>query len=65
MPKHNKNEAVQDVEAVTNSFLSEIVFSRTSYSLTDKFHKDYPEAVKLLSKGHKYDPGLFTSVFGT
>ncbi|MBR5652780.1 MAG: Eco57I restriction-modification methylase domain-containing protein [Prevotella sp.] len=32
-----------------------IVISRTVYRLTDKLHKDYPNAVSQLSKGHAYD----------
>lgn len=32
-----------------------IVYSRTSYRLTDKMHKDNPEAINMLSEGHPYD----------
>lgn len=35
--------------------LSDIVFSRTSYRLTDVMHQDYPNALSKLSKGHAYD----------
>lgn len=35
--------------------LMNIVLSRTSYRLTDAMHRDYPEAIKKLSKGHAYD----------
>lgn len=35
--------------------LSEIVYSRTAYRLTDKMHQDYPDALSKLSKGHAYD----------
>jgi hypothetical protein len=35
--------------------LMDIVYSRTSYRLTDKMHHDYPDAVGKLSKGHAYD----------
>ena len=35
--------------------LSNIVYSRTSYRLTDKLHKDFPEAINQLSDGHAYD----------
>ncbi len=45
--------------------LSEIIYSRTIYRLTESFHKDYPDAryredeegnsTGLLSKGHDYD----------
>ena len=32
-----------------------IVFSRTSYRLTEKLHVDFPDAKKYLSEGHLYD----------
>lgn len=35
--------------------LMSIVYSRTSYRLTDEMHKDYPDAITKLSKGHAYD----------
>ena len=35
--------------------LSDIVSSRTTYRLTDDVHKDYPNAISKLSKGHAYD----------
>lgn len=35
--------------------LINIVYSRTSYRLTDVMHKDYPKAIDNLSKGHAYD----------
>lgn len=35
--------------------LIEIVYSRTAYRLTDLMHKDYPNAIDNLSKGHAYD----------
>ncbi|MGE1062183.1 Eco57I restriction-modification methylase domain-containing protein [Megasphaera paucivorans] len=40
-----------------NSFqsISDIVYSRTSYRLTDTMHHDYPNAIKKLSNGHAYD----------
>lgn len=41
----------------SNDFISltEIIYSRTSYRLTDKMHQDYPEAINKLSNGHAYD----------
>ena len=33
----------------------DIVNSRTAYRLTDALHEDYPDAIKKLSNGHKYD----------
>lgn len=35
--------------------LTDIVYSRTAYRLTDKMHNDYPNAIKQLSSGHAYD----------
>lgn len=41
--------------------LSEIVFSRTIYRLTDTLHQEHPEALGQLSKGHPYD--MSTNIF--
>lgn len=35
--------------------LSKIVYSRTAYRLTDVMHKENPDAITKLSKGHAYD----------
>ena len=35
--------------------LMDIVYSRTSYRLTDKMHEDHPDAITKVSKGHAYD----------
>ena len=35
--------------------LMDIVYSRTSYRLTDKMHEDNPFAISRVSKGHAYD----------
>lgn len=35
--------------------LSDIVFSRTAYRLTDVMHKENPNAINKLSNGHAYD----------
>ena len=37
------------------SSLMDVVYSRTSYRLTDTMHGDYPEALSKLSNGHPYD----------
>lgn len=37
------------------------VITRTAYRLTDKLHKDHPEAVSQLSNGHNYD--MSTNIF--
>ena len=34
--------------------LSEIMYSRTAYSLTQKAHEDFPDAIKNFSKGNQY-----------
>ena len=41
--------------------LSNIVVTRTAYRLTDVMHKDHPEAISQLSKGHAYD--MSTNIF--
>ena len=41
--------------------LSDIVVTRTAYRLTDVMHKDHPEAISQLSKGHAYD--MSTNIF--
>lgn len=43
-----------------NSF-SSIVVTRTAYRLTDTLHRDYPEAIQMLSTGHAYD--MATNIF--
>lgn len=40
---------------------SDIVITRTAYRLTEKLHKDYPEAIHQLSEGHAYD--MSTNIF--
>ena len=35
--------------------LSDIIYSRTSYRLTDEMHRDFPDAITRQSKGHAYD----------
>ena len=41
--------------------MSQIVVSRTAYRLTDEMHKEHPEALSMLSKGHPYD--MSTNIF--
>lgn len=41
--------------------LSKMVVTRTAYRLTDIMHRDYPEAISQLSKGHAYD--MSTNIF--
>lgn len=40
---------------------SQIVVTRTAYRLTDVMHEEHPEAIKQLSKGHRYD--MSTNIF--
>ena len=40
---------------------SKIVVSRTAYRMTDIMHKEHPEALSQLSKGHPYD--MSTNIF--
>jgi len=40
---------------------SKMIFAPESYKLTDKFHEDFPNAYKKLSKGHKYS--VTTNIF--
>lgn len=56
------NEILKKVKS-HNDFLSMeiIVVTRTAYRLTEKMHKDHPEALGQLSKGHAYD--MSTNIF--
>lgn len=40
---------------------SKIVFTRTAYRLTEMMHKNFPNAIHQLSKGHAYD--MSTNIF--
>ena len=56
-------KSIADKVTLRNDFesFSDIVYSRTIYRLTDKMHEDYPDAIKHLSKGHRYD--MSTNIF--
>lgn len=43
------------IDAPNFESLMDIVYPRTSYRLTDQLHKDFPDAINKLSKGHAYD----------
>lgn len=43
------------------SGMDKLVITRTAYRLTEKMHKDHPEAISQLSKGHAYD--MSTNIF--
>lgn len=49
------NGILKKVKANNFISFSKIVYSRTSYRLTDKMHSDHPEAISQLSNGHAYD----------
>lgn len=56
------NSIMRKVESdKTFQSISEIVITRTAYRLTDKMHKDHPEAITQLSDGHAYD--MSTNIF--
>lgn len=55
-PFGNLNNILKKVRKYPNfESLEQIVYSRTVYRLTDKMHKDHPEAIAQLSNGHAYD----------
>lgn len=43
------------VDTKSENALSNIIFAAESYRFSEKMHQDFPQAVKLLSAGHKYD----------
>lgn len=43
------------IPTLTSGKLSDIGVSGYSYHFTEKMHQDYPEAIKVQSKGHEYD----------
>ncbi len=50
------NNVVRKVMSFGNFVsLMNIIYSRTSYRLTDFMHHDFPDAITKLSKGHAYD----------
>ena len=54
-PYMELNNILKRIHSLDSSSLNNIVFSRTSFRLTDLMHKDHPEAEAQLSKGHLYD----------
>lgn len=56
------NEILRKVKGKDDfSPMSDIVITRTAYRITEKLHKDYPNAADKLSKGHMYD--MSTNIF--
>ena len=58
------NELTSIMHKVTSksfSSFSKIIYGRNIYRFTDKMHKDYPNAINKLSKGHAYD--LSSNIF--
>lgn len=55
-PQDHLNSILHKVKDYENfQSMSNIVITRTAYRLTDKMHKDHPEAIGQLSNGHAYD----------
>ena len=52
------HKVIQDTAFIS---FSNIVITRTAYRLTDKMHKEHPEALSQLSPGHAYD--MSTNIF--
>lgn len=55
------NTILKKVKKTNFLSFSDIVITRTAYRLTEKMHKDHPEAIAQLSKGHAYD--MSTNIF--
>ena len=49
------------VDSETFESINKDVITRTAYRITDVLHRDHPEAIKQLSKGHAYD--MSTNIF--
>ena len=49
------NAIIQKVGKISRKNLSSIIYGHGIYKYTNVLHEDYPEAVNLLSKNHKYD----------
>lgn len=60
-PYNELNSILHKVLSKTSKYLSELAISRTSYRLTDVMHKETPNAINKLSKGHPYD--MSTNIF--
>lgn len=61
-PYNELNDILRKIlPIVRNHSLAEIAISRTSYRLTDTMHKENPEAISCLTKGHSYD--MATNIF--
>lgn len=55
IPFKELNSIMHKVTAKSFSSFSKIIYGRNIYRFTDKMHKDYPNAINQLSKGHAYD----------
>ena len=60
-PYQELNSILHKVISRKEKSLSDIAVSRTAYRLTDIMHKENPNALSLLSKGHPYD--MSTNIF--
>lgn len=55
VPYAKLRSIIEKVENISSNSLNNIISGRTPYLFTDALHKQYPNAITLLSKGHKYD----------
>lgn len=60
-PYSDLNSILHKVIALDFMSFENIVVTRTAYRLTDDLHRDFPEAISLLSEGHPYD--MSTNIF--
>lgn len=60
-PYDELNSILKKVANTNFAMFSDLIYAPESYKLTDKLHKDYPNIVNKLSKGHKYD--VTTNIF--
>ena len=55
IPYSEVQSILKKVESNGIRSLMEMIFTAESYKFTEVMHNDYPEAEKLLSRGHKFD----------
>ena len=60
-PFDELNSILIKVNRISNEYLEDYVYAPESYKFTPDLHKDFPELMDLLSKGHAYD--LTSNIF--
>lgn len=60
-PFDELNSILMKVNRISNEYLEDYVYAPESYKFTPDLHKDFPELMDLLSKGHAYD--LTSNIF--